>query len=71
MLVYKQLYIKGDPMSYKEYLDKEIHYIKWFQKYHKISIDEACQRWVTQGLAELYANKYWNNSVIIEEEVRA
>ncbi len=53
-------------MSYKEYLDKEIYYIKRFQQSHKISIDEACQRWVSQGLAELYARKYWNKSIRTE-----
>jgi len=42
----------------KEYITKEVTYIKWFSKFHKISIDEAAERWISQGLAELYAKKY-------------
>jgi hypothetical protein len=64
MLNYKQMCAKGDPVSYKEYLDKEIYYIKWFQRYHKISIEDACQRWVNQGLAELYSEKYWKSEIL-------
>jgi len=58
-------------MSYKEYLDKEIHYIKWFQRYHNITIEDACQRWVSQGLAELYAEKYWKSEILQNKQAHS
>ncbi len=45
-------------MPFEEYITKEVRYIEWFSLHHHISIDEACRRWVQQGLAELYAKKY-------------
>lgn len=47
-------------MSFYEYLKKEIEYIQWFSRHHGISIEDACNQWVKQGLAELFAQKYRN-----------
>lgn len=49
-----------DHMSFYEYLKKEIEYIQWFSRHHGISIEDACNQWVKQGLAELFAQKYRN-----------
>jgi len=47
-------------MSFDEYLRKEITYIEWFSRYRRLPIDQACEAWVEQGLAELFARKYRN-----------
>ncbi len=45
-------------MSFHEYLQKEIAYIEWYSRFRKIPIEQACNMWVEQGLAELFARKY-------------
>ena len=44
--------------SFKEYLSREIDYIKWVSKRYNISHNEAAKQWVDSGMAELYADKY-------------
>lgn len=45
-------------MSFNEYMQKEIEYIEWFSRHHGIPVEEGCQLWVKQGLAQLFAEKY-------------
>ncbi|MGM0443266.1 MAG: hypothetical protein ACQEQV_03680 [Fibrobacterota bacterium] len=45
-------------MSFRDYLQLQIEYIHRFARKRGLTVDEAADRWVRQGFAELFARKY-------------